>query len=119
MIYNFELEKQLLAGLIKEPDTLAEISNFIGNSDFYSKQSSLHSTIFRVIQQAINSGDEIDEVIIAQRVNDVGLSFEDNLNPSDYIKSLALRKVPKGNVIKTAKELKKYGFEELDILRND
>ena len=110
MIYNFELEKQLLAGLIKEPDTLAEISNFIGKSDFNSKQSSLHSTIFRVIQQAINSGDEIDEVIIAQRVNDVGLSFEDNLNPSDYIKSLALRKVPDGNTLKTAKELKKYSI---------
>jgi replicative DNA helicase len=110
MIYNFELEKQLLAGLIKEPESLAEISNFIGTSDFYSKQSSLHSTIFRIIQQAIDSGDEVDEVIIAQRVNDVGLSFEDNLNPADYIKSLALRKVPKGNVIKTAKELKKYSI---------
>ena len=110
MIYNFELEKQLLAGLIKEPESLAEISNFIGTSDFYSKQSSLHSTIFRIIEQAIDSGDEVDEVIIAQRVNDVGLSFEDNLNPADYIKSLALRKVPKGNALKTAKELKKYSI---------
>jgi replicative DNA helicase len=110
MIYNFELEKQLLAGLIKEPDALAEISNFIGTSDFYSKQSSLHSAIFRIVKQAIDAGDEVDEVIIAQRVNDVGLSFEDNLNPSDYIKSLALRKVPKGNTLKTAKELKKYSI---------
>jgi len=108
MIYNFELEKQLLAGLLKDPERLAEISNFISNSDFYSKQSSLHSAIFRIIRQAIDSGDEIDEVIIAQRVNDIGLSFEDNLNPSDYIKSLSLRKVPEGNILKTAKELKKY-----------
>ena len=108
MIYNFELEKQLLAGLLKEPESLSEISNFISNSDFYSKQSSLHSAIFRIIQQAIDAGDEIDEIIIAQRVNEVGLSFEDNLNPSDYIKSLSLRKVPKGNILKTAKELKKY-----------
>ena len=110
MIYNFELEKQLLAGLIKEPDTLSEIFNFIGTSDFYSKQSSLHSTIFRIVKQAIDAGDEVDEIIIAQRVKDVGLSFEDNLNPSDYIKSLALRKVPKGNTLKTAKELKKYSI---------
>jgi len=108
MIYNFELEKQLLAGLLKEPERLAEIANFISNSDFYSKQSSLHSAIFRIIRQAIDAGDEIDEVIIAQRVNDIGLSFEDNLNPSDYIKSLSLRKVPEGNILKTAKELKKY-----------
>jgi len=108
MIYNFELEKQLLAGLLKEPESLSEISNFISNSDFYSKQSSLHSAIFRIIKQAIDAGDEIDEIIIAQRVYEVGLSFEDNLNPSDYIKSLSLRKVPKGNILKTAKELKKY-----------
>ena len=89
---------------------MAEISNFISISDFYSKQSSLHSAIFRIIQQAIDAGDEIDEIIVAQRVNDLGLSFEDNLKPSDYIKSLSLRKVPDGNILKTAKELKKYSI---------
>ena len=110
MIYNYELEKQLLAGLIKDPSSFIEVSDFIDTKDFYSENSSLHSTIFRVIQQAISSGDEVDEVIIAQRVNDVGLTFEDNLNPADYIKSLAMRKVPQGNVVKTAKELKKYSI---------
>jgi hypothetical protein len=29
MIYNLELEKQLLAALIKEPDLFCEIANFI------------------------------------------------------------------------------------------
>jgi replicative DNA helicase len=108
MIYNFEIEKQFLAGLIKEPDNFSQIANFISASDFYSDQSNLHSTIFTIIKQAIEAGDAIDEIIIAQRVNSIGLSFEDNVNPSDYIKSLALRKVPFGNLIKTAKELKKY-----------
>jgi replicative DNA helicase len=110
MIYNFEIEKQFLAGLIKEPEAFAQIANFISASDFYSEQSNLHSTIFTIIKQAIEAGDEIDEIIIAQRVNSIGLSFEDNINPSDYIKSLALRKVPSGNLLKTAKELKKYSI---------
>ena len=110
MIYSYELEKQLLAGLIKDPNSLVEISNFISTSDFYSESTSLNSTIFRIIEQAINASDEIDEIIIAQRVNEIGLSFEDNVNPSDYIKSLALRKVPEGNILKTAKELKKYSI---------
>jgi replicative DNA helicase len=74
----------------------------------------LHSAVFRIIQQAIDAGDEIDEIIVAQRVNDLGLSFEDNLNPSDYIKSLSLRKVPEGNILKTAKELKKYYYTKRD-----
>lgn len=107
MIYNLELEKQLLAALIKEPELFSEIANFIDHDDFYSEESNLHKTIFTIIKQSIQSGEEIDEVIIAQRISSIGLSFEDNLNPADYIKSLALRKVPKGNLIKTAKELKK------------
>jgi len=110
MIYNFEIEKQLLAGLIKESQNFSQISNFIDASDFYSEQSNLHSAIFTIIKQAISAGDEIDEIIIAQRINSIGLSFEDNLNPSDYIKSLALRKVPAGNLVKTAKELKKFSI---------
>lgn len=107
MIYNLELEKQLLAGLIKDPESFSDISGFINNDDFYSEESNLHKTIFTVVKQAYQSGDEIDEVIVAERISSIGLSFEDNLNPSDYIKSLALRKVPDGNVLKTAKELKK------------
>ena len=110
MIYNFELERQLLAGLIKSPKDFSEISNFVDHSAFYSEQTNLHSTIFTIIKQAIDGGEDIDEVIIAQRVASIGLTFEDNLNPADYIKSLALRKVPKGNVIKTAKELKKVSI---------
>ena len=110
MIYDFELERQLLAGLIKTPDDFSEISNFVDQSDFYSEETNLHSAIFTIIKQAIDSGEDIDEVIIAQRVSSIGLSFEDNLNPADYIKSLALRKVPKGNVVKTARELKKISI---------
>ena len=117
MIYSYELEKQLLAGLLKDPESLTEISNFIGTSDFYSESTSLNSTIFRIIEQAITANDEIDEIIIAQRVNEIGLSFEDNVNPSDYIKSLALRKVPAGNILKTAKELKKYSIRR-EILKS-
>ncbi len=108
MIYNLELEKQLLAALIKEPESYSEISSFIGGSDFYSEDSNLHSTIFSIIKQAIDSGDQVDEVIIAQRVNSLGLSFEDRVQPADYIRSLGLRKVPKGNLVKTARELKKF-----------
>ena len=81
MIYSYELEKQLLAGLLKDPESLTEISNFIGTSDFYSESTSLNSTIFRIIEQAINANDEVDEVIIAT-----------------------------GNILKTAKELKKYSI---------
>ena len=63
MIYNLELEKQLLAALIKEPESYCEISNFISHKDFYSEDSGLHSSIFTVIKQAIDAGDQIDEAL--------------------------------------------------------
>ena len=110
MIYSYELEKQLLAGLLKDPQSLVEISNFISHKDFYSETSLLHATIFRVIKQSVDAGEEVDNIILAQRVNEVGLSFEGDINPADYIKSLSMRAVPSGNLIKTCKELKKYSI---------
>ena len=44
MIYSYELEKQLLAGLLKDPESLVEISSFINISDFYSESTSLRTT---------------------------------------------------------------------------
>lgn len=113
MIFNYDLEKQLLAALIKEPDSYADVAEFIDISDFYSEDSNLHSTIFTVIKQAIQGGDEIDEVIIAQRVAQIGAKFEDDVDPSEYIRSLAFRKVPKGNLVKTARELKRISIRRV------
>ena len=75
MIYSYELEKQLLAGLLKDPQSLIEISNFISHKDFFSEASPLHATIFRVIKQSVDAGEEVDNIILAQRVNEVGLSL--------------------------------------------
>jgi len=109
MIQNYELERQLLAGLLKDPQSLIEISNFISHKDF-SSQTALHSTIFSVIKQAVDAGEEVDSIIIGQRVKAIGLNFKDNVDPSGYIKSLSMRSVPPGNLIKTCRELKKYSI---------
>jgi replicative DNA helicase len=108
MIYSYELEKQLLASLIKNPSSFINISSFINDKDFYSEDSILNKTIFIIIKQAIENSEDIDEVIISQRVKSLNLSFEDNINPSDYIKSLAMRKIAEDSSLKVAKELKKY-----------
>lgn len=108
MIYSYELEKQLLAGLIKNPNSFIDICSFVNERDFYCEDSVLNKTIFTIIKQAIENAEDVDDVIIAQRVQSIGLSFEDNINVADYIKSLALRKITDNSAIKAAKELKKY-----------
>ena len=83
MIYSYELEKQLLAGLIKNPNSFIDICSFINERDFYCEDSVLNKTIFTIIKQAIENAEEVDDVIIAQRVQSLGLSFEDNFTKQD------------------------------------
>jgi len=108
MIYSYDLETQLLAGLIKYPDRYSEIASFVTEKDFWSETSKINRTIFLVLRQAIENGEKIDEVVISQRVKNYGISFEDNINPADYIESLSLRKLSADSIISVAKELKKY-----------
>ena len=108
MIYSYDLETQLLAGLIKYPDRYADIASFITEKDFWSESSKINRTIFSVLRQAIENDENIDEVIISQRVKNYGITFEDNINPSDYIESLSLKKISVDSVVSVAKELKKY-----------
>jgi replicative DNA helicase len=108
MIYSYDLETQLLAGLIKYPDRYAEVASFISEKDFWSESSKINRTIFSVLKQAIDNGEAIDDVVIGQRVKNYGISFEDNINPADYIESLSLKKLSADSIISVAKELKKY-----------
>ena len=107
MIHSIDYEQHLLAGLMKYPNIYVEVAPFISEQDFYDENSLVNKTIFCVLKQALEAGDSLDEVILAQRVSSLGISFEDNLNVGDYIKALSMRKISENSVIKTAKELKK------------
>lgn len=108
MIFSYELETQLLAGLIKYPGEYCKIAAVISDKDFYSESNKINKTIFLILKQALENAETINEVIISQRVKDLGISFEENINPSDYIESLAVKKIGADSVLATAKELKKF-----------
>ena len=107
MVYSFEVENQLLAGLITHPDIYVEISSFINEEDFYSQNSQVNKTIFHIIKSTIESGSNIDYVMLTERVNALGITFEDNINVSDYIQALSLRKINRNSLIDLAKDFKK------------
>lgn len=106
-MHSFELEKQLLAGLINHPDAFFEISPFISEGDFYSENSQVNKTIFFIVKNAIEQGSKIDYVMLSERAVSLGVSFEDNINIADYIQALSLRKTKKESIIEVAKDLKK------------
>jgi replicative DNA helicase len=107
MIYSYELEQHLIAGLIKHPESYPLVAAFINENDFFDKNTIVNRTIFCVLRQSLEASDALDEVLLAQRVQSLNISFEDNINISDYIKALSMRQISKEGVVKAAKELKK------------
>jgi replicative DNA helicase len=107
MIYSYELETQLLAGLLKYPQEYCKIASFISDKDFFSESNKINKTIFLILKQSLENTESINEVILSQRVKDLGISFEENINVSDYIESLSVKKIGIDAVESTAKELKK------------
>jgi replicative DNA helicase len=107
MVYSYELEQHLIAGLIKFPESYPLIASFIDDKDFFNKNTIVNKTIFCILRQSLEKGEALDEVILTQRVKSLNISFEDNINISDYIKALSMRQISKDGVIKAAQELKK------------
>jgi replicative DNA helicase len=107
MVYSYELEQHLLAGLIKYPESYPLIASFITDKDFFDKNSIVNKTIFCVLRQSLEASEILEEVLLSQRVQSLGISFEDNINIADYIKALSMRQISKDGVLKAAKELKK------------
>jgi len=110
MIFSLELEKQLLAGLIKYPHKYSDISTLTTSDDFYSEESVVHKTIFNTLTQAIENSEAVNEATISHRVLSLGISFEDNISVGDYINSLGLIKISENFILNVAKELKKLSI---------
>lgn len=104
MVYSHEVERQFLAGLLKLPEKYSEVCSFIASSDFFSE---VNQVLYSFIKSSYDNGDSLDHVILSEKIKLSGISFEDNINISDYIHALMLRQVSKSSFSECAKELKK------------
>jgi replicative DNA helicase len=108
MIYSLEIEKQVLAAFIQKPKILVDFIHLINESDFYDG-SLLHRTLFCVLKRACEQDESIDDVVLVQRIKDLGIKFEEDISLIDYVRSLSMRKIYSDARIKSSiKELKKY-----------
>ena len=65
MVFSYEVEQQLIAGLISFPLAYPEVAGFINEDDFYSKSSLVNKTIFKVLRTAIEKGETLSDVLIS------------------------------------------------------
>lgn len=106
-LFNYDLEKHVLSGLMQIPECYFEISQFIGEEDFYKTHSSVHRSIFQILKLSIESGEHFDEVLIAEKIKSLGIDkFEEGIDPLEYLQSLTFNKVNQESLITACKQLK-------------
>lgn len=104
LIHSLELEKYLLAGILRNPETFTDLDGFIDENDFVNN---LHKTIYGVIRQTIRNQEKIEKVLIAQKINILSLSFEDKVSDIlGYLTDLSLIQINHSSVVDIAEELK-------------
>ncbi len=108
MIYSYELEKKVLSGILQHQHKWAEISLFLKESDFYSDDSKVNVSIFRLLKNALDNKEVVDETILTQRIQQLKVSFPDCIDIGEYIYSLAFYKISEDVFISSIKELKKF-----------
>jgi replicative DNA helicase len=101
-IRSVDIEKHVLAGLIKHPQVFFDVSHFVTENDF----SSGHKTIFSVLRGQIMAGDPLDPVIVAEKIKALGISFKQDFNIFDYVESLTFLKISQKSLIQACKSLK-------------
>ena len=107
-MFSLQIEKHVIGGLLKNPEVLADIEPFVSEKDFYNKA---HSTIFKVIKNSILTQENIDSVLVAQKIKDCGAansfkeSFGNDVSIFDYIDNLSYIQISKKGVVEAAKQL--------------
>jgi replicative DNA helicase len=104
MVHSHEVERQFIAGLLIHPNKYSEVCSFVKSSDFFSE---VNKVVFTFLKSGYDKGERPDPVTLSEKIKLSGISFEDNLNISDYIQALSLRKTSEDSFIDCAKELKK------------
>jgi replicative DNA helicase len=108
MIFSYELEKKVLSGLLQHQHKWAEVSSFLKENDFYYVDSKVNVSIFKLIRNALDNAETIDDMIIIERLKQLKVSFPDSIDLSEYIISLAFYKITEDVFIASVKELKKF-----------
>lgn len=103
-ISSLSVEKHVLAGLIKHPQTLLDMAPFVKDIDFFDE---IHSTIFLVIKSLAEKGERWDKVLLAEKIKNIGVSFKDDVNIYDYIDNLSFIPITPQATMDSARELVK------------
>lgn len=103
-IYSIQIEKHVLGGLIKSPKMYADVERFVTEKDFVYE---VHQTIFCVLRNCFVNNEVVDPVVLAEKINNYGISFKEDLNIYDYIEAISFNTINEKGILEACRELKK------------
>ena len=103
-LYSPRLERHVLGGLIKNPSLVLDINSFLNENDFFEQ---VHQVIYSVLSRLVFNQKQIDKVILAQKIKELGINFKDDVNVFDYIESISFTQITDFGTIEAAKDLVK------------
>lgn len=107
---SIQVEKHVLAGLLQNPQIIGDVEPFLKEQDFRAEP---HNVIYGCIRTAFTKNEQIDKVLIGQRISSLGISFKDDINIFDYIESISFAPITPEATRQACQELVK-----LRVLRN-
>jgi replicative DNA helicase len=102
MIYSLQVERHVLSGLLKHQDLFADIDVFLTENDFFND---VHSTIYSVFKNIKHKGENVDKVLLAEKIKNLGISFKDEINIFDYIDNLSFSQITEQATMEACREL--------------
>ena len=108
MINSQSIEKNVLSCILQHQHKWEEVASFLNDEDFYSEDSKVNVSIFKIVKRSLDNAEKIDEHILIERLNALGVSFPDSIDVGEYIRSMAFMPVSEDLLLPNVKELKKY-----------
>lgn len=104
-VFSIEVEKQCLAGLIRNPQVWADIMTIVTDEGFHNEA---HRTIFQTVRVILNEGEAtLDTVLLSERIRNLNITFKEDIDVFAYIDSLSLITINEKATIDSFKELMK------------
>ncbi|MEK6878398.1 MAG: DnaB-like helicase C-terminal domain-containing protein [Nanoarchaeota archaeon] len=100
--YSLRTERHFLGGILKFPEVFPEIDSTISEFDFFNL---LHSTIFCVVRGCFLKHEKFDKVSLAQKIKNLNIRFDDDLEIFSYIEDLFFTQITKDGAINAGKQL--------------
>lgn len=109
---SIQVEKHVIAGLIQNPKVFSEVERFLNENDFTAEP---HNVIFSCIKSFLLKNKNLDKVLLAQEIHNLGISFKDDINIFDYIDSISFAQITPKATIEACLELSKLkALREID-----